>query len=202
MTQRKEKKMRKALLVVAVAIGLMAIGHSLQAADEGPLSQKGTKQFGINMGYGYSVYSNRVLNFVDAYPYFGYVFTDPVGKGWYRGTGECIVEGAFSYIYKDQKRYKAGINLIGRYNLLAHSENWRPYVQMGVGFIGTNLSMRGFSSGFNFMPNLASGIQYFWDPCNAINFEWRYEHISNGGIEMPNTGPHLNTFLIGYSHTF
>ena len=24
---------------------------------------------------GYSVYSNRALNFVDAYPYFGYVFT-------------------------------------------------------------------------------------------------------------------------------
>jgi len=194
--------MRRRLWLMAVVIGLMAICPALQAADEGPLSQKGTKQFGINMGYGYSFCTNRDIRFVDAYPYFGYVFTDPVGKGWYRGTGEGIVEGAFSYIYKGQKSYKAGINLIGRYNLLAHSENWRPYVQMGVGFIGTNLSMDGFSSNFNFMPNIASGIQYFWDPCNAINFEWRYEHLSNGGIKMPNVGVNISTLLIGYSHTF
>jgi hypothetical protein len=194
--------MRKALWVVAVVIGLMAICPALQAADEGPLSQKGTKQFGINMGYGYSFITERDMRFVDVYPYFGYVFTNPIGKGWYRGTGECIIEGAFSYIYKKQKTYKAGINLMGRYNLLAHSENWRPYVQVGVGFIGTNLVMEGFSSNFNFMPNVGSGIQYIWESCNAVNFEWRYEHLSNGGIEMPNSGIHLNTFLIGYSHTF
>ena len=194
--------MRKALWMMTVVIGLLMICSAVRAADEGPLSRKGTKQFGINMGYGYSFITERDLRFVDVYPYFGYVFTNPIGKGWYRGTGECIIEGAFSYIYKQQKTYKAGINLMGRYNLLARSENWRPYVQMGVGFIGTNLVMEGFSSNFNFMPNVGSGIQYFWDSCNAVNFEWRYEHLSNGGIEMPNSGIHLNTFLIGYSHTF
>jgi lipid A 3-O-deacylase len=204
--QRREKAMNKItgrrLWFIAVIIGFLAICPALQAADEGPLSEKGTKQFGINMGYGYSFSSNQDLRFIDAYPYLGYVFTDPLGNGWYRGTGECIVEGAFSYIYKKQKRYMSGVNLIGRYNLLAHSENWRPYIQAGVGFVGTNLSMRGFGSEFNFMPNAGSGIQYFWDSCNAINFEWRYEHLSNGGIERPNAGLNLSTFLIGYSHTF
>jgi hypothetical protein len=181
---------------------LLFIGSAVQAADEGPLSQKGTKQFGINMGYGYSFSSNRDIRFADVYPYFGYVFTNPVGNGWYRGTGECIVEGNFSYVYKKQKSYKAGLNFIGRYNLLARSECWRPYIQAGVGFIGTNLKMRGFGSNFNFMPNVGSGIQYFWDSCNAVNFELRYEHLSNGGTDHPNAGLNVSTLLVGYSHTF
>jgi len=185
-----------------IVLTLLCITSSLQAADEGPLSVKGTKQLGINIGYGYSFSSSRDIRFADVYPFFGYVFTDPVGNGWYRGTGECIIEGTFSYICKNQKRYMAGINLAGRYNLLSKHEKWRPYVQAGLGFVGTNLSSNSFGSDFNFMPNLASGIQYFWDPCNAVSFEWRYVHISNGGISDNNQGLNVNTLLLGYSHTF
>lgn len=206
MIKRKEKKMAtikgNILTVIAVLFSFLSINSVIFAADEGPLSQKGTKRFGINLGYGYSFSSNRDLRFVDAYPYFGYVLTTPLGAGWYRGTGECIVEGAFSYVYKKQKNYIAGINLMGRYNFLTHSDYWRPYFQAGIGFIGTNLKMRGLGSDFNFKPNVGGGIQYFWNSCNAIHMEWRYEHISNGGVDEPNAGLNLSTLLIGYSHTF
>jgi lipid A 3-O-deacylase len=188
--------------LIAVVIGLLAICPILQAADEGPLSQKGTKQFGINMGYGYSFNSNRDIRFADVFPYIGYVFTDPVGRGWYRGTVEGIVEGAFSYVFKEQKRYCTGITLMGRYNFIPKSETWRPYVQGGFGMVGTNLKMRNFGTSFNFTSNVAAGILYFWNPCNAVNFEWRYQHISNAGINHDNAGLNLDTLLIGYSHTF
>jgi hypothetical protein len=188
--------------VIIVSAALFITAVSLHAADEGPLSIKGTKQFGINGGYGYSFACNRDIRFADLYPYVGCVFTDPIGNGWYRGTGEWIVEGNFSYVFKKQKNYKAGINFIGRYNFLAHSENWRPYFQIGVGFIGTNATMDGLGSQFNFMPNIGSGIQYFLDSCNALNFEWRYEHISNGDMKKDNMGIDINTLLLGFSHTF
>jgi hypothetical protein len=183
-------------------ISLLTICSSLQAADEGPLSQKGTKQLGVNIGYGYSFFCNRDIRIASGYPYFGYVFTDPVGNGWKRGTGECIVEGDFNYVHKKQKRHATGINVMGRYNLLSKHESWRPYVQFGFGMLGTNLSMDGFGMNFNFSTNLAAGIQYFWNPCNAINFEWRYKHISNCELDAENNGLNMNMLLLGYSHTF
>ncbi len=76
------------------------------------------------------------------------------------------------------------------------------HIQACVGFIGPNLSMAGSGSSSNFMPNVGSGIQYFWDSRNAVNFEWRYEYLTNYGIEHAAAGLNLNTFLIGYSHTF
>ncbi len=190
------------LIVIAVLLSFLSSISVIHAADEGPLSQKGSKRIGINLGYGYSFSSNRDLRFVNAYPCVGYVLTNPLGNGWYRGTGEVIAEGAFSYVYKKQKTYIAGVNLMGRYNFLAHSDSWRPFIQAGVGFIGTNLKVRGLGSDFNFKPNVGGGIQYFWNRCNAIHLEWRYEHISNGGIDDPNVGLNLSNFLIGFSRLF
>jgi len=189
-------------ILLLALLGLLWVCPSLQAADEGPLSAKGTKQLGVNFGYGYSFSSNEDIRFAPASPYFGYVFTDPVGSGWYRGTGECIVEGDLNYVFKNQKRYAAGITLLGRYNLLSKHESWRPYVQAGFGMIGTNLSMRGFGNEFNFTSNLGAGIQYFWDPCNAVNFEWRIKHISNADIDEDNDGLNMSVLMLGYSHTF
>ncbi len=189
-------------IIILYSVILMFLTIASLQADEGPLSVKGTKQFGINVGYGYSFSSNRDIRFANFFPYFGYVFTDPVGKGWYRGTVEGIIEGAFSYVFKEQKRYCTGVTFMGRYNFLSNNENWRPYLQAGFGMVGTNLKMHNFDSNFNFTSNAAAGIQYFWNPCNAVNFEWRFQHISNAGTSSGNAGLNLNTFLIGYSHTF
>jgi hypothetical protein len=68
--------------------------------------------------------------------------------------------------------------------------------------LGTNLSMRGFGSEFNFSSNIGAGIQYFWDPCNAVNFEWRLKHISNADIDEDNDGLNMSVLMLGYSHTF
>jgi hypothetical protein len=190
-----------AILLLAL-LGILWACPSLQAANEGPLSAKGTKQLGVNIGYGYSFNSNEDIRFAPVSPYFGYVFTDPVGSGWYRGTGECIVEGDLNYVFGHQKRYTAGITLLGRYNLLSKHESWRPYVQAGFGMIGTNLSMRNFGNQFNFTSNIGAGIQYFWNPCNAVNFEWRFKHISNADTAEDNAGLNMSILMLGYSHTF
>ena len=104
------------LAVVFLTIGIFS--STVCAEDLGPLSVKGTKQCGLNVGYGYSFSSNDDVRFATLYPYFGKVLTDPVGSGWCSGTFEGIVEGAFSYVFKDQSTYAAGVNLIGRYNFI------------------------------------------------------------------------------------
>ncbi len=110
------------------------------------------------------------IRFAPVSPYFGYVFTDPVGTGWYRGTGECIVEGDFNYVFKHQKRYAAGITLMGRYNLLSKHESWRPYVQAGFGMVGTNLSMRDFGVGFQLFLQCRCRHPVFLEPLQCSKF--------------------------------
>ena len=188
--------------MLIVITGLLAICTGADAKDLKPLSVKGTKQFGINFGYGYSFESNRDIRFVNVFPYFGYVFTDPVGEDWYRGTLEGIVEGAFSYVFKNQRAHSSGLTLMARYNFLTNSEKTSPYLQFGFGMIGTNLKMRNFSPDINFTTNAAAGIQYFFKPKSSLNFEWRFQHISNAGIDEDNAGLNMNMFFIGYSCLF
>lgn len=189
-------------LLLTVITGLLVFCTRVDAGDLQHLSAKGTKQFGFNFGYGYSFETNRDIRFANIFPYFGYVMTDPVGKGWYRGTLEGIVEGAFSYVFKDQRAHSLGFTLMARYNFLMNSEKASPYFQFGFGMIGTNLTMRNFGSNFNFTTNAAAGMQYFLNPNSSLNFEWRFQHISNAGIDKDNAGLNMNMFFIGYSCLF
>jgi len=169
---------------------------------QGRLPKKGARQCGINFGYGYSFESNSDVRFASIYPYFGKVLTDPMGKGWLKGNIEGIVEGAFSYVFKNQKTYSAGINLLARYNFLTSSDKWRPYIQGGFGAVVTNLGMHDFGSNFNFASNAACGMQYFFNHENSINLEWRYFHFSNAGLDSDNDDLNMSNIFIGFSHIF
>ncbi len=191
-------------VVLFVLLNLVSVLNPAyaEASDSPPLSKKGQKQFGFNLGYGYSFSSNNDIRFANFYPYFGYVLTDPVGRSLYRGTLQGIVEGAFSSVFKNQRTYSSGLNFILRYNLLPASLKWRPYIQGGTGFLVTNLRMKGFGSNFNFCTGGAAGLQYFFNPSNSVSVEWRAFHISNADINRMNSGLNMNNFFIGYSRLF
>jgi len=190
------------LIFAVIFLTIAILPAAVCAEDLGPLSTKGTRQCGINVGYGYSFSSNDDIRFASVYPYFGKVLTDPVGSGMLRGTFEGIVEGAFSYVFKDQSTYATGVNVIGRYNFIPDSNKWRPYIQAVLGMVVTNLSMYHFGSNFNFCSGGAAGLQYFFNDRDSINLECRFTHMSNAGIDSDNSGLNMNNILIGYSHTF
>jgi len=169
--------------------------NSMCSADSGPLSHQGDRQVGINFGYGYSFGSNRHVRFASIYPYAGWVLSDVIGKGWYRGTIEGIVEGAFSFVHKNHRKYSVGFNALARYNFLPRTELLRPFVQAGFGIAYTNLSMHDFGSNLNFSSNASCGVQFFFRAHDAVTFEWRVLHISNAGLNM-------NNFFLGYTHLY
>ncbi len=192
------------ILTVAAVFAAVSIlcGDSMCAADSGPLAHKGDRQIGVSFGYGYSFGSNRHIRFASIYPYAGWVFTDAIGKGWYRGTLEGIVEGAFSYVHKNQRTYSVGVNALVRYNFLPSTDSLRPFVQAGFGIAYTNLVMHDFGSSFNFSSNASCGVQYFFRTQDAVTFEWKVFHISNAGLHDDNAGINMNNFFIGYSHIY
>lgn len=195
----KSKTIAKIIFLITL---ILFYSSTLYAETTGPLVKKGTKQCGINFGYGYSLESKSDLRFASIYPYFGKVMTDPMGKGWLRGNIEGIVEGAFSYVHKNQNTYSAGVNLLARYNFLLPSEKWRPYIQGGFGILYTNLVLHSFGTSLDFASNAAGGIQYFFNQKNSINLELRCFHFSNAGLDSKNSGLNMVNIFIGFSHIF
>jgi hypothetical protein len=174
---------------------------SAAGAQQSPLAHKGDKQCGINFGYGFSAEAND-MQFASMHPYMGWVVTDPLGESWYRGTFEVLLEGAFSYVFKNQRTYSAGANILARYNFLTRSDVWRPYVQAGFGVAHTNLVMDNFGSNINFVSSAACGLQYFLNKKNAVSFEWRFFHMSNAGLDDDNSGLNMNNFFLGLTCCF
>lgn len=188
--------------IAVIVLMLAGLNMPVHAAVSGPLAAKNATQCGLGLGYGYSFESNRDVRFLNVYPWVGRVLTDPVGSGWYRGTVEGILEGAFSFVFKNQNTYAAGANLLVRYNFLAPRHHLRPYVQIGCGVAVTNLDMEDFDSGLNFASNAACGLQYFFSGTDAVTMEWRLFHLSNAGLSDDNAGLNMNNVFIGYSHLF
>ena len=195
----KSKTIVKIILLIALILFYSAKPYAETAA---PLDKKGTKQCGINFGYGYPLESSSDFRFASIYPYFGKVMTDPVGQGWLKGNIEGIVEGAFSYVFKNQNTYSAGVNLLARYNFLLSSEKWRPYIKGGFGILYTNLSLHKFGTSLNFASNAGWGTQYFFNQENSINLELRYFHFSNADIDSKNSGLDMVNIFVGFSHIF
>ena len=167
-----------------------------------PLSVKVATRYGLNFGYDYSISSSMDIRSASVYPYYGKVLTNTFGSGVLRGTLEGVVDGAFSFVFKNQRTYSAGVNILARYNFLPHYRSMRPYVQGGLGIAITNLSLHNFGSNFNFVSNFSCGLQYFYNTKDAVNIEWRFFHMSNGGIDKDNVGLNMSNFFIGYSRLF
>jgi hypothetical protein len=73
----KSKTIVKIILLITLILFYSATPY---AEATTPLGNKGTKQRGINFGYGYPLESNADLRFASIYPYFGKVMTGPVGR--------------------------------------------------------------------------------------------------------------------------
>ena len=78
----------------------------------------------------------------------------------------------------------------------------KPYAQIGAGVLFTNKAIPvPRSKPFNLTGDYGGGLQYFISPKRAINFGYRYFHISNGNIggKINNPGFNANVFYFNYS---
>lgn len=78
----------------------------------------------------------------------------------------------------------------------------KPYAQVGAGILLTSCSVPvPRSTPFNLTGDFGGGIQYYTSETRAINFGYKYFHISNGNIggKINNPGYNANVFYISYS---
>jgi len=104
-----------------------------------------------------------------------------------------------SYARQESKNaYMAGVTPLLVYNFKNY-EKLTPYVEAGAGLVMTNLDPKGFGGDWGFTPQLGIGFRYSVKDGQFIKFFYRYHHISNGGLKVPNKSIDSNFFFVGYS---
>lgn len=75
-----------------------------------------------------------------------------------------------------------------------------PYFDAGSGPLYTTIDTRAseLSGNTQFLDQGGLGFQYFYKPDRAMVFEYRYFHMSNGGIMPPNPGFNGSMVTIGF----
>jgi lipid A 3-O-deacylase len=112
---------------------------------------------------------------------------------WYRGNAELIAELWGGIQYRPLRRLLFGLTPLLRYNFATGSP-WVPFINGGVGIAYTNIGGPDLSDGFQFSVQVGAGVHYFFREDTALTLQYRWFHLSNAGLNRPNTG--LNSQII------
>ncbi len=93
-----------------------------------------------------------------------------------------------------------GFGLEYRFNIIKNAMD--GYILAGSGFHYISYDSSCQSGGFNFNDNLGAGFYIYITHNSAINLGFRFRHISNADIRMPNEGINSFLFTLGYSVFF
>ncbi len=92
-----------------------------------------------------------------------------------------------------------GTSLLFRFDAKPHGR-FVPFLDVGAGILHTTLDTRApeLSGHLQFLPQAGLGVHYFVKPQRAWVFEYRYVHMSNAGIELPNHGFNASMITVGF----
>jgi lipid A 3-O-deacylase len=158
---------------------------------------RGTTQIGSGLAAGFGTHA---LGSKDGHDLaltslrFGRMLSGPgAGNQWYRGNLELLGELWGGIQIHPRHRFLVGFTPLLRHNF-ATGGRWVPFVEGGVGVAYTNIAGRDLSNGFQFNLQAGAGTHFFLREDTALTLEYRFFHLSNAGLNVPNTG--LNTELV------
>lgn len=98
----------------------------------------------------------------------------------------------------EPSRYVAGLTPALRYHF-ATGTPLVPFVQAGAGVSMTDIRGPDLSTKFEFNLMAGVGLNYFVAEQTSLSLEYRLFHLSNAGIDSPNTGVNSHVFFLGIS---
>jgi hypothetical protein len=131
----------------------------------------------------------------------------PTGASMFRGNFEALIEISNSFITKGPGNYISGVTGDLRYNFVQPDAKLVPYVQVGVGFVLTDIHTYedGYqltSQALNFTPQGSVGVRYKAGKNWSIDMEAMFHHISNAGTGESNAGINSGGILLGLTYFF
>ena len=171
------------------------------AADNGFFREAGT-EYTLLSGYGithrgFGATRTQVQTF-DTIARFGCFLSGDIGEGWLKGRHELLVELPFHLVVDPRVSPMTGGYLLGSWKFTSAKE-FVPYLFAGGGVLYVDLGLPTMGSRLDFSYQGGAGMQYFFRKDVALNFEYRYHHISNAGTATPNEPLNSSKILLGIS---
>lgn len=112
-------------------------------------------------------------------------------------TLSLVVEPHLGYFLQVRQAWAGGANLLLDWRPLPYYGSWLPFFEIGGGVILTEYSkLYGL---VNFELQFGLGAHYKLDEKTSLSLGWRFHHLSNGGIYLPNVGINGNMLMLGVS---
>ena len=197
------KSIRFQSIVLLMAFSIM-IAPTTSPAQEATYVSTASREYTLLAGYGISIPgfgdTQTQVQTIDAIGRFGYFLSDEVGKGWYQGRHELLVELPLHLAVDPQTRVMTGGYLLGSWKFTGLKERLiYPYVFAGGGILYVDLGLPTMGSRLDFSYQGGAGIQYLLRNNLAVMAECRYHHISNAGTASPNEPLNSIKILFGMS---
>ena len=162
---------------------------------------KGAWDFGVWAQGGHSA-SGGVSNtgVGDAGFRIGKVLTAQHGSGFLRGNLEYAIDLIPIYVLAGpvNTAYGGSINpFVIKWNFTG-GKRFAPYAELGGGVLFTNTEVPFHTSNINFTPQIGVGMHIFTREKRSVTLDFKYIHISNAGMSVPNPG--INTLQVGVGY--
>jgi opacity protein-like surface antigen len=196
--------------VVAVAVvtvlSMAAAAAPARAFDARQTFTKGA--FVLSLEGGYNEQANiedhkfqTGLEFWNAGARFSLLPFEPVGPGLLLGSLEIGLEPFYQRYVDPVDAFFGGLGAVARYHLLSFGRVV-PYIEGMAAAGGTDLEIREIRSTFTFLLHAGAGLSVFLTDRTALYAGYRFQHVSNGNVELPNRGFESHGGVLGVSVFF
>jgi len=195
--------MRYRILFIS-ALLFFSFAFSVFAQEDQPLSFSNAKShWTVWGGYGATHPglggTHTRVEDVDLILQYGYFLTKEVGRSWYRGRHEILLELPVYTAIHPEVSVMAGVNFLACWDFTALSEKVVPYIFGGGGLIYTDINVPELGRALNGNHQVGAGLHYYLKKNTTIDFNYRFHHISNAHTATPNDPLNSSKILFGMS---
>jgi hypothetical protein len=176
-------------------------GSKAMAEGEGVL-RKGSSEWAVFVGGGTGVGKRSSTQNVLFGGRWGRVWTNDIGKSWFRGNFETKAEVIPFEVYFQPFGNAYGVELKPAELIWNFTGNGRvkPFFELGGGLLITNHDVPVNTNNVNFTPQGGVGLHFFCGRHRAITLQGMYKHVSNAGLDHRNSGINASVqFILGYT---
>jgi hypothetical protein len=112
------------------------------------------------------------------------------------------LEPFVSYVSSPRNNVETGTSFLFKTGFLPQTSKLQPFILAGTGMVYMSQHTIEQSTQFNFIEQAGIGLHYFFRKNIAFTLEGRFRHLSNSGINHPNTGINSQFVLTGISYQF
>jgi hypothetical protein len=197
----------KKITLIAIALGCGLLFFLNSYADEGMSTQEQPKKgiSSIDFLTGYSWGDLDRQGSYDLYPFIVDLNFDLISlaeKLKLRSLLQFQLEPYISYVSHPDSNVEFGNSFFLKVGLLPKTSKIQPYIKVGTGMAYMTQHTQEQGTQFNFISTGALGAHYFFKKNVALTIEGRMRHLSNCGIDSPNSGINNYSVLSGITYQF